>query len=110
MIEQQQKIVEEIKKYENRDEKEVIGDRKDDISFSTSDKCDAKNDHKSQIPDNNNVSAKSKAKSLMDVSNDLTRSSSSSMQTLRRIMEIEECRRFSDILDLRVLKMFSVSN
>ena len=35
---------------------------------------------------------------------DLTRSSSSSMQTLRRILEIEEFRKFSDILESKIDK------
>ena len=35
---------------------------------------------------------------------DLTRSSSSSMQTLRRILEIEEFRKFSDMLESKIDK------
>ena len=38
---------------------------------------------------------------------DLTRSSSSSMQTLRRILEIEEFRKFSDILESKIDKKVS---
>ena len=36
---------------------------------------------------------------------DLTRSSSSSMQTLRRILEIEEFRKFSDMLESKIDKL-----
>ena len=97
LIEQQQKIVEEIKKWDD----EVNGNKSENDSFNMSDKF-----QKSQIPESqNNVTANS----LVNVTNDLTRSSSSSMQTLRRILEIEEWRRFSEILDLRLETMFSVS-
>ena len=38
---------------------------------------------------------------------DLTRSSSSSMQTLRRLLEIEEFRKFSDKLESKIDKMIA---
>ena len=74
------------------------------INLNASDKCENQNDHESQT--NKSVSFNTKTSSLMDVTNDLTRSSSSSMQTLRRILEIEECRRFSEILDSKMEKLF----
>ena len=102
LIEQQQKIVEEIKKWDD----EVNRNKSENDSFNMSAKCDVKKFQKSQISEiQNNVTANS----LVNVTNDLTRSSSSSMQTLRRILEIEEWRRFSEILDLRLETMFSVS-
>merc|ERR1712032_1257287 len=41
---------------------------------------------------------------------DLTRSSSSSMQTLRRILEIEEFRKFSDMLESKIDKKVTNTN
>ena len=57
---------------------------------------------------NNNNSSKSNNKTVSDekvaetAGEDLAASSSSSMQTLRRIMEIEELRKFSDILESKL--------
>ena len=57
---------------------------------------------------NNNSSSKSNNKTVSDekvaetAGEDLAASSSSSMQTLRRIMEIEELRKFSDILESKL--------
>ena len=57
---------------------------------------------------NNNTSSKSNNKTVSDekvaetAGEDLAASSSSSMQTLRRIMEIEELRKFSDILESKL--------
>ena len=57
---------------------------------------------------NNNNSSKSNNKTVSDekvaetAGEDLAASPSSSMQTLRRIMEIEELRKFSDILESKL--------
>ena len=57
---------------------------------------------------NNSSSSKSNNKTVSDekvaetAGEDLAASSSSSMQTLRRIMEIEELRKFSDILESKL--------
>ena len=91
MIEQQQKIVEEIKNYEKKGEKKVnIG--QNEAENINSDKSQTRGDNPA-------ISAAFSA-------NNLTRSSSSSMQTLRRILEIEEWRRYSEILDFRMDTMF----
>merc|ERR1712048_1189025 len=45
---------------------------------------------------------KYKATSSMEIREDFTRSSSSSIQTLRRILEIEELKKFSDKLHLKI--------
>ena len=39
-----------------------------------------------------------------DATNDLSRSSSSSMQILRKILEIEEWKKSSEVLELRLVK------
>ena len=57
---------------------------------------------------NNNSSSKTNNKTVSDekvaetAGEDLAASSSSSIQTLRRIMEIEELRKFSDILESKL--------
>ena len=93
LIEQQNKIVEEIKNYEKKDEKKVNSDKNEAENLNMSEFI---NSDKSQTP----------AISSAFSANNLTRSSSSSMQTLRRILEIEEWRRFSEILDFRMDTMF----
>ena len=45
---------------------------------------------------------KYKATSSLEIREDVTRSSSSSIQTLRRILEIEELKKFSDKLHLKI--------
>ena len=47
-----------------------------------------------------------KGKRVLNTSKDLTRSSSSSMQTIRRILEIEELRKFSDTLESKIDRKF----
>ena len=58
-------------------------------------------------PDNDDSSRavsldKYKATSSMEIREDFTPSSSSSIQTLRRILEIEELKKFSDKLHLKI--------
>ena len=48
------------------------------------------------------MSLTTRSSSCMDVVQGITKSSSSSMQTLRRILEIEEMRQFSEILELKL--------
>ena len=45
---------------------------------------------------------KYKATSSLEIREDVTRSSSSSIQTLRRILEVEELKKFSDKLHLKI--------
>ena len=47
-----------------------------------------------------------KGNRVLNTSKDLTRSSSSSMQTIRRILEIEELRKFSDTLESKIDRKF----
>ena len=54
--------------------------------------------HKNQ----SSMSFTTQSSSCRDVVQSITKSSSSSMQTLRRIMEIEEMREFSEILELKL--------
>ena len=73
---------------------------------ATSDNNEAENDESSQHTSHNvshNSLDKYKASSYMEVGRDITRSSSSSMQTLRRILEIEELRKFSDTVEFKML-------
>ena len=80
MVEQQNKIVEEIITGSRGREKIVNSD------YIASD-------------DNNT-----------DAANDLSTSSSSSMQILRKILEIEEWKKSSDVLELRMVKKKSFTN
>ena len=72
---------------------------------ATSDNNEAENDESSKHTSHNS-SDKYKASSFMEVGRDITRSSSSSMQTLRRILEIEELRKFSDTLESKIEQKF----
>ena len=92
LIEQQQELL------------RLFGDNKtvvnvdDKISTDQPDNEGAVNDDSSRA-----VSLdKYKATSSMEIREDFTRSSSSSIQTLRRILEIEELKKFSDKLHLKI--------
>ena len=92
LIEQQQELL------------RLFGDNKtvvnvdDKISTDQPDNEGAVNDDSSRA-----VSLdKYKATSSLEIREDVTRSSSSSIQTLRRILEIEELKKFSDKLHLKI--------
>ena len=81
----------------------------DDVKNTThvSDNNDVRNgDSSKHTSGSHNSLDKYKTNSTMEVRQDLTRSSSSSMQTLRRILEIEELRKFSDILESKIDRKF----
>ena len=106
MVEKQNKIMEEIRIQNKKSERKLNSESTENIDLKVSDKFETKRDTKRQIyKSQNSVSFNTQTTSQIDSKNDMTRSSSS-MQTLRRILEIEEWRQFSDILDLKLEKMF----
>ena len=99
MVEQQNNIMQQIKS-QNKKTKE----RTNNIHVNTlhMDSFESKSKsrvdiHKSQ----NSVYFNTVSSSCLDVTQGITRNSSSSMQTLRRILEIEEMRQFSENIILR---------
>ena len=93
LIEQQQQLLRLF-----GDNKTVKNVEDDKISTNQPDNEGAVNEDSSRA-----VSLdKYKATSSMEIREDFTRSSSSSIQTLRRILEIEELKKFSDKLHLKI--------
>ena len=105
LIDQQQQL---LKLFQNNTTtKENDNDEDDDDVRNTthvSDNNDVRIGDSSQR--NSNSLDKHRANSTIEVRQDLTRSSSSSMQTLRRILEIEELRKFSDTLESKIDRKF----
>ena len=62
----------------------------------------SRNQHRSH----HSLDTAEKGNRVLNTSKDLTRSSSSSMQTIRRILEIEELRKFSDTLESKIDRKF----
>ena len=109
MVEKQNKIMEEIRIQNKKSERKLNTESTENIDLKVSDKFETKSDTKRQIyKSQNSVSFNTETTSHIDSKNDMTRSSSSSMQTLRRILEIEEWRQFSEILDLKLEKMINL--
>ena len=109
MVEKQNKIMEEISFQNKKSERKLNSESTENIDLKVSDKFETKRDPKGQIyKSQNSVSFNTQTTSQIDSKNDMTRSSSSSMQTLRRILEIEEWRQFSEILDLKLEKMINL--
>jgi len=97
LIDQQQQLLRLFKTNNTKDVNNVKN-----IS-ANSDNNDAQNVDSSKHTSHNSLD-KFKASSYGEVGKDMTGSSSSSMQTLRRILEIEELRKFSDNMDIKIGK------
>ena len=98
LLQQQSRIIENIKQKQKKAKKEECSD------VYVNEKESKLNPHTNST----NKDLKSYQDNVYSVStnqsignNAMTRSSSSSMQTLRRILEIEELRRFSELLELK---------
>jgi hypothetical protein len=106
LVEKQNKIMEEIRIQNKKSERKLNAESIENINSKVRDGFETKRDSKRQIyKSQNSVSFNTHNTSLIYSKNDMTRSSSSSMQTLRRILEIEEWRQFSERLDLKLETM-----
>ena len=102
MVEQQNIIMQQIKSQNKETKWETSDIKVNPLHKDTLDSSESQHKSKTEMqksPDS--VSFNTHSSSCVDVMEGITRNSSSSMQTLRRILEIEEMRQFSENITLR---------